>query len=170
MPRLLSDDEIQRLLDEPKVLPRNWKGRLEPLPKQNVSFGQRSLRIPGEVGDEFRIIVRLSNKNLFNFSIILSFKDANGDEHRLLRYNGKHSSEHTNKWEKREGGENVKFRNSFHVHRATERYQLAGFKIDGYAEVTTEYGSFESALQTFVNGNGFRTQSDDLPGQMRLEL
>jgi hypothetical protein len=87
--------------------------------------------------------------------LILLFQDSDGTEYRLTRFNGRHPSQHTNKWEKARGLPNAIFRNCFHVHRATERYQVEGYEIDGYAEVTTEYDSFDSALHAFVRSNGF---------------
>ncbi len=38
----------------------------------------------------------------------------------------------------------------FHIHKATERYQLGDYPIDGYAEVTDAYSTFEEALNAFL--------------------
>ena len=71
-------------------------------------------------------------------------------EYRLTRFNGRHPSQHTNGLEKKAGNTCCSFRNRFHKHIATERYQLAeGFEIDHYAEVTDEYDSFDKALVRF---------------------
>ncbi len=107
-----------------------------------------------------------------DFSIILTFVDKDRTEYRLLRFNGRHPSQHTNKLEKRKGLSNSVFRNRFHIHRATERYQVDGLEIDGYAEVTERYDSFDSALTIFVSENGIKTPDGgpdepllaDLPG------
>lgn len=51
---------------------------------------------------------------------------------------------------------NPTFGPNFHIHRATERYQSPGYKIDGYAEVTNQYSDYTSALNAFIQGCGFR--------------
>jgi hypothetical protein len=57
-------------------------------------------------------------------------------------------------YEKARTHPNAFFRNRFHIHRATERYQVEGYEIDGYAEATDCYDSLESALNIFVRTNG----------------
>ena len=151
MAKILKDDEIAQLLVEEKPLPADWDGRLKPRIKQNAAFSQCELKIEGVSGKIFAIIVRRAISNPEDFSIILMYKDIDGTEYRLSRFNGRHPSAHTNKVEKREGKSEVSFRNKFHIHRATERYQFAGLAIDGYAEPTTVYNSFEGALQAFLN-------------------
>lgn len=71
-------------------------------------------------------------------------------EYILLRYNGKHPSKHTNKWEKENGLPDHTFAPAFHIHRATQRYQEGGYKIDGHAEVTTKYSDFHAAVEQFL--------------------
>lgn len=154
MPRVLTDSEIDALLAEKKPLPDNWVMRLRPRPKSNQSYKHRSLELEGEEGHTFRIILRQNELHQFDFSIVLMFVDVDGPEYRLVRLNGRHSSQHTNKLEKRKNMADSTFRNRFHIHRATERYQLAGLDIDGYAEPTDDYDSFESALKKFIMSNG----------------
>ena len=98
-----------------------------------------------------------------DFSIILTFRDNVGEEFNLCRYNGRHPSQHTNKLEKAEGLPNCWFRNVFHIHRATQRYQENYFAIDGYAEVTDNYSSFDTALHVFVRSNGFSVDTTEDP-------
>lgn len=154
MSRVLTDDEIARLLAEPKPLPANWQSRLAPKPKADRSYTQRELDLRGDSGGEYRIVIRGSQLNRNDFSIILVYKDADGTTYRLTRFNGRHPSQHSNKWEKARKAANATFRNRYHIHYATERYQIEGYDIDGYAEVTEEYDSFESALDLFVRSNG----------------
>jgi hypothetical protein len=127
------------------------------------------LNVEGEHGHRFEIRVRDNPRILLDFCIILQFIDANGERFTLVRYNGKHPSAHTNKWEKKRDIPNATFQNAFHIHRATERYQTdPECAIDGYAEVTDLYHSFESALRAFVSANGFRVEPDADAGQMSL--
>jgi hypothetical protein len=160
MKRVLSDDEIESLVRERKLLPRGWESRLEPKPKSDTRFSQREWEVKGENGNIFRIVLRQNNINLLDFSIILIFRDKYGNEFRLRRFNGRHPSQHTNRLEHSKGLPNASFRSMFHIHRATQRYQEEGFEIDGYAETTSDYSSFEGALRIFLQLNGFQ---EDLP-------
>ena len=64
----------------------------------------------------------------------------------------RHATQHTNKLD--EGATHHKFRDVFHIHVATERYQRARLDIDSYAEPTSRYGSLASALAAFSHSNG----------------
>jgi hypothetical protein len=152
--RVLSDMEIETLLAERKALPDNWDSRLALRDKARQMHRQREFELRGDNGNDFRIVLRQNLLNQLDFSIILTFVDKDRTEYRLVRFNGRHPSQHTNKFEKRKGLSNFAFRNRFHIHRATERYQMEGLEIDGYAEVTDRYDSFDSALTTFVTSNG----------------
>lgn len=161
--RILEDDEIAGLLKELKPLPEHWETRLKLLPKAGFKHSQREMQIRGVNGNAYRIVIRQSTLNGLDFSVILFFQDQDGTEFRLCRYNGKHPSQHTNKLEKANGHTNAVFRNQFHIHMATERYQQEGYEIDGYAEVTNRYSSFESALEEFLKANGFQVPKEELP-------
>ena len=73
---------------------------------------------------------------------------------RLRRYNGK-SHEHTNNIEK------VTFYD-FHIHTATERYQVSeNKKEDKFAEVTDRYSDFSGAMDCLIEDAGFPPKSPD---------
>lgn len=163
MPRILTDDEIDSLVAESKPLKKGWTKRLRPKRKSNFQHAQRAWDVEGEAGNQFRIIIRQNTINLLDFSLILTFRDKDGSEFVLRRYNGKHPSQHTNRLEKARGEPNSSFRNTFHIHKATERYQDEGLPTDGYAEETTEYASFDTALRAFVQSNGVVLPGDDEP-------
>jgi len=152
--RVLTDSEIAALLAERKPLPVTWAARLALRDKGGQMHRQRELEVQGDGGHKFRVVVRQNVLNQLDFSIILMFLDEDRTGYRLVRFNGRHPSQHTNKWEKQRGLSNWAFRNRFHIHQATERYQVDGLEIDGYAEVTGRYDSFDSALAEFVTGNG----------------
>ncbi len=161
MSRLLTDTEITALLAEPKPLPSNWSSRLTVREKAGQIHRQRELELQGDGEHQFRVVLRQNILNQLDFSIILIFVDADGTDYRLVRFNGRHPSQHTNKWEKRKGLSNWAFRNRFHIHKATERYQVDGLEVDGYAEVTERYDSFDSALTEFVNDNGIQAPAGE---------
>lgn len=154
--RILRDSEIEALISETKLLPENWQDRLQLKEKSTYQHEERYIEISGLNDNMFRVILRRNRINTFDFSIILIYRDKDGKEYRLLRYNGKHPSEHTNKWEKKYGLPGHTFDPAFHIHRTTERYQETGYPIDGFAEVTTAYHDFYSALDRFLDDNNFR--------------
>ncbi len=115
MPIQLTDSQIAALLAEPKALPDNYSEKLQLRSKRG--HRERELEVAGEQGSEFRLILRQSNFNQLDFSVILAYRPAKSTQvFRLCRYNGK-SHQHTNKLEKQTFYD-------FHIHRATERYQL----------------------------------------------
>ena len=154
----LTDTEILDLLEEKKPLPEKYRDRLRPKRKSSYQHEERELEVNTSLGHSFRIIIRRNSQNILDFSIILSYYDKTSNTWlRLVRYNGKHPSLHTNRIE----------RNSFHdfhIHKATERYQLGDYPIDGYAEVTHAYSTFEEALTAFLKDCHFESPpSPQLP-------
>lgn len=162
--RILADLEITKLISEPKVVPDNWFSRLLPKNKAHYQHKEREIDVEGSNGNLFRVIVRQSNLNVMDFSIILTLREkASNVEYILIRYNGKHPSMHTNKWEKDNGIPNHRFGPAFHIHRATQRYQESGYKIDGFAEATTKYSDFHTAFSQFLVECGFKSEEKGQP-------
>lgn len=142
----LTDEEIQTLIDEPKVLPENYLDRLKL--KSKHGHKEASLSIIGEKGSEFRIILRQSSLDAFDFSAILGYQIPKTNIlFRLRRYNGK-SHEHTNKLE------NEKIF-AFHIHQATLRYQQFGLREDEFAETTKTYADLHGATLTLLEECAF---------------
>lgn len=134
-----SDQEIAALIQERKPLPENWRNDI--LKKEYV-------RIIGDDGNEFRIIVRQNAINVLDFSVILTVRaPSTHREFRLRRYNG-WTHPHNNRIEKEEI-------DGFHIHFATERYQRRGLKEDAYAEQTHRYKDCEGALQCLIDDANF---------------
>ena len=141
-----TDKEIQDLIDEPKILPDNYRERLRLKPKRGHK--EADLDIDGVDGSKFRIIIRQSSSDSFDFSAILGYQVPKTNIlFRLRRYNGR-SHEHTNKLENR------KFFD-FHIHQATLRYQQSGLREDEFAEVTSKYVDLHGAIQCLVNECSF---------------
>ncbi|MBI5568687.1 MAG: hypothetical protein HY914_01960 [Desulfomonile tiedjei] len=103
----------------------------------------------GADGSEFRLIVRQSEFNPLDFSVILTYRPPKKNQlFRLRRYNGK-SHEHTNTLESRTFYD-------FHIHGATERYQdESGLREDSYAEPTNRFADFRGAIRAMLEDCGF---------------
>ena len=137
MPITYSDQEIASLAQERKPLPADWHARTRLKPKRG--HREQHLELTGDAESEFRLVLRRSSVNRFDFSIILTVRVPGSSQlFRLRRYNGK-NHEHTNHIE------NVTF-HDFHIHFATERYQELGTHEDAYADPTDRYGDFDGAF------------------------
>ncbi|MCH8165501.1 MAG: hypothetical protein IH889_07825 [Planctomycetes bacterium] len=148
----LTQDEIDRLISEPKKLPSDYRKRMTTRGKRG--HRERELAIEGTEESEFLVILRESMHNPLAFSVILGYRVPNTNQlFRLRRYNGK-SYEHTNKLE----GDTFY---DFHVHQATERYQNSGFREDAYAKPVVTYSDFEGAVQCLIDECGFQRPDDD---------
>ena len=146
MATILTDQEIEMLILEPKTLPQNWRSRFVPKPKHG--HREREQDITGELGSQFRVILRESIANPLGFSVILAYCPITTNQlFRLRRYNGK-DHEHTNKLEKQ------RFY-ALHIHRATERYQRSGLREDAFAEPTDRFSDLDSALVCLLRDCAF---------------
>jgi hypothetical protein len=142
----LSENDIVRLLAERKPLHRDYRDRIQTRPKRGHK--ERELDVTGEASSEFRLILRQSEFNPLDFSIILAYRLPKSNQiFRLCRYNGK-SHEHTNTLE-------AQTFYDFHIHRATERYQDAGLREDWFAEPTNRYADFNTAIGCVLKDCGF---------------
>lgn len=149
-----SDSEIARMLEERKPLPGKYHLRVQLREKRGHKEGE--LDVVGENGTQYRLILRQSDFNILDFSIILAVIPSKSNQlFRLRGYNGKHG-EHTNKIE----GETFY---NFHIHEATERYQESGMKEDAFAKVTDRYADFHGALRCMIEDCGFETPLDAIP-------
>jgi hypothetical protein len=147
MPVRLRDVEIARLVAEGKVLPDDYRRRLQVRAKRGHK--EQELDLKGVEGSEFRVVLRQSTSNALDFSIILAYRAPKSNQvFRLRRYNGK-SHEHTNVIE----GEAFY---DFHIHVATERYQDLGMREDSFAEVTERFGDYDGAVRALLADCGFQ--------------
>jgi len=146
VPVVLSDKEITKLITEPKILPQNYQELVKL--KSKRGHKEAELDLDGTDGSKFRLILRQSSFDPFDFSVILAYHVPKTNVlFRLRRYNGK-SHEHTNKIE----GETFY---DFHIHHATERYQQLGLREDGYATLANQYADLHGALQSVLKECGF---------------
>lgn len=143
MDLFLTDQEIQNLINEKKSVPLTFD---ECFSKQKTKRGHREFdhTIPRDDGSSFSLKLRQSRDNQLDFSAILGYTPKEVNRIFLLkRYNGK-SHRHRNVLD-----ENKRFYD-FHIHTATERYQLAGRKEEFYAEKTDRYSDLRGAFRCLI--------------------
>lgn len=151
MPAKYSDTEIARMIGERKPLPDSYRARIQLRNKRGHK--ERELDVTGDSGTQYRLILRQSDFNTLDFSVILAVNPSDSTHlFRLRRYNGKHG-EHTNKIE----GDSFY---DFHIHQATERYQESGMDEDAFAEPTDRYGDYNAAVRCMFEDCGFETPQD----------
>lgn len=146
-----SDAEIKVLIQERKPLSRDFRSSIRLRDKRGHK--EQELDIQGVSGNQFRLILRQSNFNALDFSIILAYcPEGSNQVFRLRRYNGK-SHEHTNTIEL------DKFYN-YHIHTATERYQELGMREDAYAEPSDRFSDLNAAVHCMLSDCGFQVPQD----------
>ena len=147
-----SDLDIDGFIREPKPLPRDYRTAVRL--KDKRGHKEQELDISGGNGSQFRLILRQSNFNTLDFSIILAVCPPDTNlVFRLRRYNGR-SHEHTNLIE----GNSFY---DFHIHIATERYQDLGTWEDAFAEQTNLYADYHGAVQRMFDDCGFVAPPED---------
>ena len=143
---IFTDQEITALIKERKVLPNNWRNKLKET--KNRGSNEYHLNITGEEGNKFRVIVRMSVSDPLNFSIVLGVKVPPPKKFfRLRRYNGGNHA-HINLIEN-------EVMTGFHIHTATERYQMNGTREENYAEPTQRYADVNGALKCLFTEANF---------------
>ncbi|MBU4300438.1 hypothetical protein L6303_07815 [archaeon] len=144
---IVTDAQIRAFIDEVKLLQPNFTPRL----KDGIGKYSFEHQVIGLLGNMFKIIIRQSKINPLDFSVIFGVL-LGGNLFRIKRYNG-NSHTHMNKLEKIEI-------QGFHIHLATQKYQENGFKEEGYAEKTTRYSDWKTALDLMLNENNFEFEVD----------
>jgi hypothetical protein len=157
---MLSDAEIKDLIDEEKQLPQNFKQQINLKQRTGTQFKVcDDVFVQSNKGRKFLIKIRTNIINKSDFSIILMHVDDLGMRYILRRYNGSH--QHKNKIENT-------IINGFHIHQATERYQIFSDRIEGYAEPTGEYTSWGDALLLMLTECNFKNLNSSITSLIAL--
>jgi hypothetical protein len=147
----LSDPEIARLVALRKVLPTDFRSRVQMKPKPGHK--ERDLTVAAEDGSTFRLMLRQSLKNPLDFSVIVAYQMSKTNRlFRLRRYNGRFT-QHTNRLE------NETFYD-FHIHEATARYQDSGMAEDTFARPTDRFGDLQGAIECVLQDCAFVIPND----------
>ena len=156
----LTDEEIEALISEPKVMPQPASTVITKMKTKSNHKGveKNSCEFPRDNNqDKWLIYVRQNLVNSLDFSCGLALiPESRQKPFMLLRYNG-NSHEHSNKLEK---GSPFK---DFHIHRATEKYQQSSFSDDHYAEPTTRFAQFPDAYRCLIEDCNI-TDNEDQQG------
>jgi hypothetical protein len=146
-----SDSDIMFLIEEKKPLSKDFRSKIRL--REKHGHKEQELDIQGVNDHQFRIVLRQSNYNALDFSIILVCCPAGTNQvFRLRRYNGK-SHEHTNTIE------SDRFYD-YHIHTATERYQELGMREDAFAEPSDRFSDLNTAINCMFSDCGFEVPHD----------
>jgi hypothetical protein len=156
---ILQDIQIAALLADPKPILRGDIAKLKNGKPNRRGEIEAKLPVTSKARKRFTVTSALRSDPL-KFSIILSYSYY-GRHINLIRCNG-HHREHTNVLEKASGEGIVHIpANTFHIHRATYRYQVADMDAEWYAEPTNGYFSFKGAVEFMCSNFGFYLKDDD---------
>lgn len=156
----LTDQQIFDLISEQKDIDYNIRDEIKF--KSKRGHKEFHLNVTGIGGSAYLIILRQSIANIFDFSVILTYEIPESNyRFRLIRYNGKNHS-HTNQIE------NQTFY-SYHIHRASERYQELGMREDAFAEPTNRYSDLYGAIECMLKDCNFIIKSENLD-QLSLKI
>jgi len=145
-----TDAEIAAYIAECKPITPGFRPSIRLKPKRG--HDERELDIRGIDGTPFQIVLRQNQINRLDFSCILALIPSAGPLFRLRRYNGK-SHEHSNIIEP------IKFYD-FHIHEATERYQVLGAREDHFAVPADGYCDLNGAIRCMLRECGFKAEDD----------
>lgn len=130
----MDDDQIARLISEPKTIISRGKW------SSSLGHKRREFVVSTAEGhNNYSLYLRQSLLLPSAFSCGLIWSPKSAEKLTLVRYNG---CEH----EHRNPLEGNAFEKTFHIHKATERYILAGHKADHFAEVTDRFSNLPAAL------------------------
>lgn len=155
---VLADTEIGRLIELEKVVSNPKARRLEKRGSEQVNYEAEAA-----TGEKFRVYVRQNMRISEGFSCGLLYLTSSGELVTLARYNGS-DHEHANPLD---GGGPLP--QACHIHRATERYMLAGRKAEHFAETTNRYTDLDGALRALIRDCNIKGLSDN-GGDAQLQL
>jgi hypothetical protein len=137
---ILTDSQIDNLIADDKYLQdsvlRNTKWKI------SGAHRKKDVLVTDSQGNEiFMIFWRQLVTDSLDFTVGLSYKVPDSTQRiNLIRCNGK-SHIHTNKIE----SDNLDI--TYHLHKASERYQVAGFKPEDHAVATDKYSTMDEAFK-----------------------
>lgn len=156
---VLTDEEISRLIGLAKSV-TNPRARLI----EKRGSAQVNYEAVAETGERFRVFVRQNVRITEAFSCGLLFLSSSGESVVLARYNGS-DHPHSNPLE----STNM-MAPACHIHRATERYMLAGRKAEHFAEETDRYVNADGALAALVKDCNIGGLFDDNDDDKQMDL
>ncbi|WP_395599044.1 hypothetical protein AB4P95_11590 [Pseudomonas sp. A1437] len=137
----LSDDLIQQLLVEPKVvITPNARSKIQ---KKSERFNYQVDAVDGARSFEMYTRQNLMDGNAYSCGLI--YHPPSGEKVTLIRYNG---SNHVHANPLEGGGLIV---HKCHIHRATQRYMELGDKAEKFAETTDRYYDLSGAIRCMLN-------------------
>ncbi len=155
MPSILGDIRIKQLIKEKKFIPRAPSKFKRKIIGGHYRFGTAIIGVSGE---KYYLYCNESIDDPGEFSVGLGYEKRDINRLFLLhRYNAPDYPGHVNPIEE-------EIIDGFHIHTATERYQIFGKKQEEkYATATTRFNNSESALVCLLTDCGI------LEGQSTLQ-
>jgi hypothetical protein len=157
--RLVTDEEIEALLAEPKAMPPDFVWPPQLRRKARRTYRQASWDLGSDGDVRFVLAARENVEDPLDYSVILCATFPDGVSLNLLRCNGP-SHGHRNRLEGQAFGP------CEHVHWATERYQVVPKSYaEGFARPTDAFHNAEGAFRAVCEMAAIQVPPED---QLRL--
>jgi len=163
---MLTDKEIAELLSERKALRKGALNFLRQVGQCTVGQSRkRQVKCSGETGRRYSIFATYTAPKKPNYppkySVHVRYYPAGIKKFvTLVRCNSTHAA-HSNRIEKKaRSGIQIVPAGKYHIHTLTERYQQYEGKDLGYAEETSHYNCFDSAIEYTCYSYGFYVLRD----------
>lgn len=149
-----TNEEIHKLIRCNKIVTANSTKDLQP--KYKYLRNDYKAESTTEPKQKFQIFIRVSQELPEDFSIGLNHINEEGKSICLVRCNGKHGSHRNHK-----PGAISFF--DFHIHTATAEAIAADEKPEQYAEITSEYATWQDAVRHFCQLTHITNAADYYP-------
>ena len=137
---ILKEEDVERIIAARKYIQEDAGSLLKKMRLKNGHWrASADLICPQH---NLRILIRKTEDDERDFSVLLVYTDGCGSEYTLRRYNGDHGK-HTNPIT----GEVIY---GPHIHKITEECQRTMLKGEGQAEDTGEYQTLRTAIEIFM--------------------
>ena len=137
-------------------------GKLQTTLKREGKYECGEFRLASSDGENQYVVFMRQNSVLREeFSIGLRYTPPGGRHQVLLRCNGKHGITHRNLT-----GDAAPIKHKNHIHRVKHEEIQAGGSTDHYAEVTSDYETFDEAIGHFLRLTNVLDVERVLPTQM----
>jgi len=136
--KVLDDEEIQRLIDEPK------RATAKPRRREKAGHIEIDCEVVGDSENPYVVWARQNIRLDEDFSAGLRLRRRGDEDVILRRYNGS-SHSHPNHIE------DEHLPPVCHVHEATQRYWARRGRADGYARIATSYTDVRGAVRALLS-------------------
>jgi len=137
---VLKDEDAEQIIATRKYIQEDAGGLLKKMKLKNGHWRATTDLICSQ--HNLKMLLRKTEDDECDFSVLLIYTDGYGSEYILRRYNGDHGR-HTNPITR-------EVMSGPHIHKITEDCQRTMLRGEGQAEATGEYQTLRTAIEIFM--------------------